>query len=133
MTTGPLQGVNVLEFSQIIAGPFCGMHLADMGARVTKFEPLEGEPWRVFVELLPKESRTFASLNRGKRGVAIDLSRPEAREVVHRLAKDADVVVINYRPGVAEELGIDYETLSAINPRLIYCENTAYGRYGPLA
>ena len=133
MGSGPLDGVKVLEFSQIIAGPFCGMHLADMGAHVTKFEPLEGEPWRFSVELLPKESRTYASLNRGKRGVAMDMRRPEAQEVIHRLAADADVVVINYRPGVAEQLGIDYGTLQAINPRLIYCENTAFGRHGPLA
>jgi formyl-CoA transferase len=133
MPSGPLAGVNVLEFSQIIAGPFCGMHLADMGANVTKFEPLAGEPWRLFLELVPKESRTFASLNRGKRGVAIDLTRPEAQEVIHAMVKDADVVVINYRPGVAEQLGIDHPTLSALNPRLIYCENTAFGRQGPLA
>ena len=133
MASGPLDGVKVLEFTQIIAGPFCGMHLADMGAQVTKFEPIEGESWRLTVELVPKESRTFASLNRGKRGVAIDLARPEAQQAVHRLAKDADVVLINYRPGVAESLKIDYETLSAINPRLIYAENTAFGRKGPLA
>ncbi len=130
---GPLAGVRVLEFSQIIAGPFAGMLLADMGAEVTKFEPLEGEPWRVFVELVPKESRTFLSLNRGKRDVAIDMSRPEARDVIHRLVRHSDVVIINYRPGVAEKLGIDYETLTAINPKLIYCENTAFGRKGPLA
>lgn len=133
MATGPLAGVKVLEFTQIIAGPFCGMHLADMGADVVKFEPIEGESWRVFVELIPKESRTFASLNRGKRGVAMDMTRPEAQEAIHRLVKDADVVVINYRPGVAEQLGIDYPTLSGINPRIIYCENTAFGRKGPLA
>lgn len=133
MTTGPLAGVKVLEFSQIIAGPFCGMHLADMGAQVTKFEPIEGEPWRLTVELVPKESRVFMSLNRGKRGVAIDMARPEAREAIQRLAKDADVVIINYRPGVAEQLGIDYETLRKANPRIIYCENTAFGRKGPLA
>ncbi|HMO54876.1 MAG TPA: CoA transferase, partial [Tepidiformaceae bacterium] len=133
MTSGPLQGVKVLEFSQIIAGPFCGMHLADMGADVTKFEPLEGEPWRIFLELVPKESRTYASLNRGKRGVAMDMTKPEAQAVIHELVKDADVVVINSRPGVAEQLRIDYETLSAINPKIIYCENTAYGRNGPLA
>ena len=133
MTSGPLSGVKVLEFTQIIAGPFCGLHLADMGAHVTKFEPLEGEPWRLFVELVPKESRTFASLNRGKRGVAMDMTRPESQAAIHRMVKDADVVVLNYRPGVAEQLRIDYETLSAINPRLIYCENTAFGRKGPLA
>lgn len=133
MASGPLAGVKVLEFSQIIAGPFAGMMLSDMGAEVTKFEPLEGEPWRIFVELVPKESRTYASLNRGKRGVAIDMAHPSARDVIARLARDADVVIINYRPGVAEKLGIDYETLRAINPRLIYCENTAFGKRGPLA
>lgn len=133
MASGPLAGVRVLEFSQIIAGPFAGMMLSDMGAEVTKFEPLEGEPWRIFVELVPKESRTYASLNRGKRGVAIDMAHPSAREVIARLARDADVVIINYRPGVAEKLGIDYETLRSVNPRLIYCENTAFGKRGPLA
>jgi formyl-CoA transferase len=133
MAAGPLAGVKVLEFSQIIAGPFAGMILSDMGAEVTKFEPLEGEPWRLFVELVPKESRTFASLNRGKRGVSLDMARPEAREIIHRLARDADAVIINYRPGVAEKLGIDYDTLCAINPRIIYCENTAFGKRGPLA
>ncbi len=133
MASGPLAGVKVLEFTQIIAGPFCGMHLADMGADVTKFEPLEGEPWRLSVELVPKESRTFASLNRGKKGVAMDMTRPESQEIIHRLVADADVVLINYRPGVAEQLKIDYATLSAINPRIIYCENTAFGRQGPLA
>jgi len=122
-----------MEFTQIIAGPFCGMHLADMGAEVTKFEPIEGEPWRLSLELVPKESRTYASLNRGKRGVAMDMTRPESQEVIRNLVKDTDVVVINYRPGVAEQLGIDYESLRAMNPRLIYCENTAFGRKGPLA
>jgi crotonobetainyl-CoA:carnitine CoA-transferase CaiB-like acyl-CoA transferase len=133
MASGPLDGVKVLEFTQIIAGPFCCMLLADMGADVTKFEPIEGEPWRVFLELVPKESRTFASLNRGKKGVAMDMSRPEAQAAIHRLVKDSDVVVINYRPGVAEQLRIDYDTVRAINPRIIYCENTAFGRKGPLA
>ena len=133
MATGPLDGVKVLEFTQIIAGPFCCMLLSDMGAEVTKFEPLEGEPWRLSVELVPKESRTFASLNRGKKGVAMDMTRPEAQAAIYRLVKETDVVVINYRPGVPEQLGIDYETLRAINPRLIYCENTAFGKRGPLA
>ncbi len=130
---GPLAGVRVLEFSQIIAGPFCCMLLADMGAGVTKFEPLEGEPWRLFVELVPKESRAFASLNRGKRDIALDMTRPEARAAIHRLVRDADVVVTNYRPGVTERLGIDYDSLRAINPEIIYCENTAFGRRGPMA
>ena len=133
MTSGPLAGVKVLEFTQIIAGPFCCMILSDMGAEVTKFEPVEGEPWRLFAELVPKESRTFASLNRGKKGVAMDMRLPEAKAAIHELVKGTDVVVINYRPGVAESLGIDYDTLSAINPKVIYCENTAFGRKGPLS
>lgn len=133
MTSGPLSGIKVLEFSQIIAGPFCCMLLSDMGADVTKFEPVEGEPWRLFNELVPGESRTFASLNRGKQSISIDMSQPDAQQVIHRMVEDTDVVVINYRPGVAEQLGIDYDTLSAINPRIVYCENTAFGRKGPLA
>lgn len=133
MASGPLAGVKVLEFTQIIAGPFCCMLLSDMGADVTKFEPIEGEPWRVLVELVPKESRTFASLNRGKKGVAMDMTRPESQEAIHRLVREADVIVINYRPGVAEQLRIDYNTVRQINPRIIYCENTAFGRRGPLS
>ena len=133
MPSGPLAGIRVLEFTQIIAGPFACQHLADMGADVIKFEPIEGEPWRLLQELVPKESRVYASLNRGKRSIALDMNRSESRDAIHRMAKDADVVVINYRPGVAEKLGIDYDTLSAINPKIIYCENTAFGRKGPLA
>lgn len=133
MTSGPLSGVRVLEFTQIIAGPFAGMHLADMGAEVIKFEPVEGEPWRIMAELIPKESRVYASLNRGKKGVAMDMTKPEAQEAIHKLVKDVDVVLINYRPGVAEALKIDYDTLKAVNPRIIYAENTAFGKKGPLA
>ncbi len=130
---GPLDGVKVLEFTQIIAGPFCGMLLADMGADIIKFEPVEGESWRLTGQIIPKESRVFISLNRGKKGVAIDLRTKEAQAAVHELAKDADVVLINYRPGASARMGIDYETLSAINPRIIYCENTAFGRQGPMS
>src|SRR5690606_5465335 len=97
------------------------------------FEPVEGEVWRLTGQLIPKESRVYLSLNRGKKGVAMDLRKPEAQAIVHELAKDADVVLINYRPGAAARMAIDYETLSAINPRIIYCENTAFGREGPLA
>ncbi|MGI8553591.1 MAG: CaiB/BaiF CoA transferase family protein [Dehalococcoidia bacterium] len=128
---GALDGVKVLEFSQIIAGPFCGLLLSDMGADVIKFEPPEGEPWRLQSEFIPKESKTFMMFNRGKRDIAIDLRRPESEAIVAALVRDADVAIANYRPGVAEHLGIDYETLSRINPRLIYCENTAFGTRGP--
>ena len=128
---GPLDGVRVLDFTEIIAGPFGGMLLADMGAHVIKVEPPWGDPWRYNREFLPGESHTYISLNRGKRSLPLDLVNPEGQEVVRRLIPETDVVVVNYRPDVPAKLGIDYETLSAINPRIIYCENTAYGRRGP--
>ncbi|MYA61939.1 MAG: CoA transferase [Dehalococcoidia bacterium] len=128
---GPLDGIKVLEFTQIIAGPFGGMMLADMGADVIKVEPVEGEPWRVALEFIPGESKTYMSLNRGKRSLPLDLTKPEAVEIVHDMIREIDVVVINARPDVPDKLGIDYETLSAVNPRLIYCDNTAFGRNGP--
>ncbi|OGO50340.1 MAG: hypothetical protein A2148_06670 [Chloroflexi bacterium RBG_16_68_14] len=130
---GPLAGVRILEFTEIIAGPFAGMLLSDMGAEIIKVEPPEGEPWRLFAQFVPTESRTYISLNRGKRSLALDLARPEAQEVMCRLVLDMDVVLVNYRPDVASKLGIDYETLSALNPRLIYCDNTAFGRRGSQA
>ncbi len=128
---GPLAGIKVLEFTQIIAGPFGGMMLADMGADVIKVEPVEGEPWRVALEFIPGESKTYMSLNRGKRSLPLDLTSPEAVEIIHRMIPEIDVVVINARPDVPNKLGIDYETLSSINPRIIYCDNTAFGRSGP--
>lgn len=128
---GPLAGIKVVEFSQIIAGPFAGMLLADMGADVIKIEPPHGEPWRLNNQFIPLESRTFISLNRGKRSLPLDLTRPEATEIVDRLVADADVVIVNYRPDVSRKLRIDYERLSELNPRLIYCDNTAFGRRGP--
>ena len=128
---GPLRGVRILEFTQIIAGPFGGMMLADMGADVIKVEPVEGEPWRLALQFIPGESKTYMSLNRGKRSLPLDLSRPEGLKIVHELAAEVDVVIVNARPDVPAKLGIDYETLSALNPRLIYCDNTAFGRKGP--
>ena len=128
---GPLAGIRILEFSEIIAGPFAGMLLSDMGADIIKVEPPGGEPWRLFAQFIPTESRSFMSLNRGKRSLTLDLAKPEAQEIVRSLIPDMDVVLVNYRPDVAEKLSIDYETLSALNPRLIYCDNTAFGRKGP--
>ena len=130
---GPLAGIRVLEFSEIIAAPFGGMLLSDMGADIIKVEPPEGEPWRLIAQFVPTESRPFISLNRGKRSLTLDLTKPEAKKIVSRLVPDMDVVLVNYRPDVASKLGIDYDTLSAMNPRLIYCDNTAFGRRGPWA
>ncbi len=130
---GPLSGVRVLEFSQIIAGPFGCQNLSDMGAEVIKVEPPEGEAWRQFSQFMPDESKWFHSLNRGKRSLALSMREPEAQQIVHRLIPEIDVVVINYRPDVAARLGIDYDTLRAVRSDLIYIDNTAFGRQGPWA
>ena len=128
---GALAGIRVVDLTEYIAGPYCTMMLADMGADIVKIERPEGDAWRHTAPLAPYESRGFLGVNRGKRSIALDLERPEGREVAQRLAAGADVVVVNYRPGVAQRLGLDYETLSAQNAALVYCENTAFGREGP--
>ncbi len=128
---GALSGIRVLDFSEYIAGPFAGEMLADMGAEVTKIEPPHGDFWRHTGSVAPFESRGFMGVNKGKRSVSVDLKKPEAREFIARATTHADVLLANYRPGVAARLGMDYESLSAINPRLIYCENTAFGSHGP--
>ncbi len=133
MASGPLDGVRVLEFTQIIAGPLGCQLLADLGAEVIKVEPPEGEPWRLNVQFIPRESKTYMGLNRGKKSLALDVARPEAQAAIHRLVESVDVVVINYRPDVAARLKIDYETLSAIKPDLVYLDNTAFGREGEWA
>ena len=128
---GPLHGVKVVDFTEIIAGPMGGRLLADMGAEVIKIEPPWGEPWRFSQNFSPTESRGFMAFNRGKLSLPLNLTKPEAREIIHRLVEQADVSLMNYRPDVATKLGVDYETLSALNPRLIYCDITAFGRQGP--
>ena len=110
---GPLEGVRILEFTQIIAGPLGCMLLADQGAEVIKVEPIEGEPWRLQQQFIPLESKTYQSLNRGKRSLSLNLTRPEAQEIIHRLVPSIDVVVSNYRPDVPARLNIDYDTLKA--------------------
>jgi crotonobetainyl-CoA:carnitine CoA-transferase CaiB-like acyl-CoA transferase len=133
MASGPLAGIRVLEFTQIIAGPFGCMMLADQGAEVIKVEPPGGEPWRLFGQFIPLESKTYQSLNRGKQSLVLSASDPRAQEIIHRLIPTVDVVVINYRPDVAARLNIDYESLAAIRPNLIYVDVTAFGRKGPWA
>jgi crotonobetainyl-CoA:carnitine CoA-transferase CaiB-like acyl-CoA transferase len=128
---GPLEGVKILEFSEIIAAPFAGMLLSDLGADIIKVEPPAGEAWRLSAQFVPGESRQFISLNRGKKGLALNLKTREGQEVIHKLVPEMDVVIINYRPDTPGNLAIDYETLKKLNPRLIYVENTAFGRQGP--
>lgn len=128
---GALSGVRVLDFSEYVAGPYAGEMLADMGADVIKVEPPHGDFWRHTGPVAPYESRGFIGVNRGKRSLSLNLKHPGAKEILERAVRSADVYLANYRPGVAERLGVDYPTLSAINPRLIYCENTAFGIRGP--
>ncbi len=130
---GPLAGVRVLEFSQIVAGPVSGLNLSDLGADVIKIEPPGGESTRNTGAVIPKEGKVFQALNRGKRGLILDLQDERGREAMRRLVSDADVVLINYRLGVAERIGIDYQSLRAIKPDLIYWQNTGFGEEGPEA
>ena len=133
MMAGPLAGIRVLEFSQIVAGPFAGLALSDLGADVVKVEPLEGEARRNSAAVVPNEGKYFQSLNRGKRSLTVDLGRAEGQAVIHRIIPTFDVVVSNYRTGVAPRIGIDYETLSKLRPGLIYANITGFGESGPFA
>lgn len=128
-----LHGVRVLDLTRILAGPFGTMILADLGAEVIKLErPGTGDDTRqVGPHFLGGESVYFMSVNRAKKSVCVDLARPEGRAVLHDLARRADVLVENFSPGVAERLGCDFATLRAVNPALIVCGMTAFGRTGP--
>jgi len=121
--SGALEGVKVVDLTSYIAGSYGAMMLADMGADVVKVEAIEGDSFR--------ELSGFYGWNRGKRSLAVNLKDADGRAIVHRLARDADVVMENMRPGVVERLGVDYETLRALNPRLIYSTVTAFGSDGP--
>ena len=131
----PLAGLRVIDLTQAMAAPFCTMNLADMGADVIKIEPPgEGEPTRRLGSVQQNgHSATFMTMNRGKRGLTVDLKQPEGVEILHRLARTADVFVQNYRPGVAERLGVGDEALRRLNPRLVYCAISGFGATGPYA
>lgn len=132
--TGPLAGMKVIELAHIMAGPVCGLMLADMGADVIKVEKPDGDDSRRFVPpAIHGESAAYMMMNRNKRGLALNLKNPEAVQVLHRLLEEADVVIENYRMGTMERLGLGYDDLRAINPRLIYCEISGFGRTGPYA
>lgn len=130
--SGPLSGVTVLDLSAYIAGPYGCTLLADQGAHVIKIEPPDGDNLRKYPSTLQEESRAFIGINRSKLGVALDLKKAEGLAALLRLVRTADVLVHNFRPGVPKRLGIDFEQLSQINPRLIYCAVTGYGEKGPL-
>ena len=128
-----LGGVRVLDFTTIVSGPYCTRMLADLGAEVIKVEPPEGDYIRTQPPMRDGHSAYFAHLNCGKKSIAIDLKRPGATELMRDLADRCDIVVENSRPGVMRRLGLDYATLSARNPRLIYCSISGFGQTGPWA
>jgi crotonobetainyl-CoA:carnitine CoA-transferase CaiB-like acyl-CoA transferase len=121
----PLKGVQVVDFSMFVPGPFASAMLADLGAEVTKVEMPGGDPGRGYVPV------QFETENRNKRSLALDLKNPAAKEIVHRLVRKADVVVEGFRPGVAKRLSIDFESLKSANPKLVYCSISGYGQTGP--
>src|ERR1700742_3270149 len=124
-------GLRVLDFSTTIAGPYCTRMLSDMGAEVIKIEPADGETMRTRPPVRNGSSTVFGQLNAGKKSLVLDLKSPKAIEVVRKLVLTADILVENYRPGVMRRLNLDYESLRAINPKLIYCSISGYGQTGP--
>lgn len=129
----PLKGLKVIDLSKVLAGPLCGQHLGALGADVIKIEPtLVGDDTRAWLPQEKGQSATFLSVNHNKRSLAIDLKTKEGQAVLHALIKEADIVLQGFGAGTARKLAVDYETLSAINPQLIYLEISGYGREGPL-
>ena len=128
----PLEGVKVLDFTAIMAGPYCTLMLADMGADVTKIETFpEGDGSRRFEPKVNDESYCFAVLNRNKKSVALDMKEARGKEIFMRLAAQTDILVENFRPGVTKKLGIDYEAIKKINPGVIYASISGFGQTGP--
>ena len=125
--SGPLAGIRILDLSQVIAGPYGPALLADSGAETIKIEPLGGEMARTSL------GGGFYGLNRGKRSLPLNLQSDEGRDILYQLVQQADVLVENFRPGVMDRLKLGYETLSALNPRLVFVSVTAFGGDGPYA
>ena len=134
MVIHPLSGIKVIDFSRVLAGPYCTLLLADMGAEVIKIEqPVIGDDSRHFgPPFIKGESAYFHSVNRNKKSMTLNLKTKESIEIVKKLVKDADVIIQNFRPGVMEKLGIDYNDLKKINKNLIYLNISGYGHTGPL-
>lgn len=139
MSASPLSGLKVLDLSKVLAGPLCAQYLGDMGAQVIKVEtPGVGDdtrdwpPLRKTTDEAARAGAVFLSANRNKRSIAIDLTRPTGREVVRRLIMQSDILIESYGPGVADRLGLDAQTLKALNPRLIHCRISGFGSVGPM-
>ncbi len=131
--TSALDGLRVLDLTQVMAGPFCSMLLCDMGADVIKVEPPAGDSTRRMPGGVGSDSPSFNAVNRGKRGIVVDLKQPAGREAVQRLAAGSDVLVENYRPGVLQKFGLGYADLAERYPRLVYASISGYGQTGPSA
>jgi len=132
--SGPLQGLRVADFSQLVQGPNATQMLADMGADILKVEPLHGDwqrNWSLGDAWINGESVSFLAFNRGKRSIAINLKDPRGNEAALRIIRSCDVLLENFRPGVMDRLGLGYQTLSAIHPKLIYCASCGWGQDGP--
>jgi crotonobetainyl-CoA:carnitine CoA-transferase CaiB-like acyl-CoA transferase len=129
----PLSGIKVIEFCQVLAGPFCGCLLADMGADVIKVEPPGGDLMRAWPPMREGYSQYFASVNRNKRSIVLDLKNPEGVSAARKLALSGDVVLENFRPGVMAKFGLDHASLAREKPSLVYCSVSAYGQSGPRA
>jgi len=126
-----LEGIRVLDVTQVMAGPFCAMQLCDMGADVIKVEPPDGDSTRRMAGAIGTDSPAFNAVNRGKRGIVLDLKTPFGRDACRRLARQSDVLIENFRPGVMRDLGLDYATLAADHPGLVYASISGYGQTGP--
>ena len=129
----PLEGTRVLDFTRVLSGPHCTRMLSDLGAEVIKIEPPDGDLTRFAYPRVGSMSTYFAQQNIGKLNISLDLKRPEAVDIIRRLAAVSDVVVENYRGGVMDKLGLGYESLRTVNPRLVYAAITGYGTTGPWA
>ena len=130
---GPLAGVKILDLSRVLAGPFCSMVLADLGAEVIKVEELgRGDQTRTIPPFVNGESHYFLSINRNKQSVSVDLKKPAGRDLILKMAERADVVLENFRPGVMDRLGLGYEALEKANARLVICSISGFGQTGPM-
>src|SRR5438128_6818084 len=130
----PLDGLRVIDLTCVVAGPFCTLMLGDMGAEVLKIEePNHGDDSRGWSPFIEGTGSFYLALNRSKKSVALDLKSPDGAAALKRLVESADVLIENFRPGSLAELGFDYRSVSALNPRLIYCSISGYGQTGPHA
>src|SRR5262245_41128255 len=128
--TACLSGLRVLDLTQVMAGPFSAMLLADLGADVVKVEPPGGDSTRQMPGAVGTDTPAFNAVNRGKRSIVVNLKTPQGRDIVTRLALASDILIENYRPGVMDSLGFGYDALSSRNPRLIYASVSGYGQTG---